>query len=94
MDKLIRPVIRTMKSLVRAWTAFLEDWNGSEAEPGRDRVPGVMERLNKIDGELSHNGGSSIKDAVSRIEKRLETGDKNFSDLYKRVKSIEDELGK
>jgi hypothetical protein len=42
-----------------------------EASPGRARVPGVMERLNRLDGELSNNGGSSVKDAIERIEKIL-----------------------
>lgn len=93
MDKFVRPVIRTIKLLTDRTSAFLEDWNGTPEEPGRDKVPGVMERLNRIDGELSHNGGTSIKDSVARIEKRLETGDKKFNDLYKRVKSIEDKLG-
>jgi len=51
---------------------FRRDWEGEEAEPGRDRVPGVMERLNRLDGELSNNGGSSLKDAVNRIEFKLD----------------------
>ena len=50
---------------------FRRDWEGENAEPGRDRVPGVMERLNRLDGELSNNGGSSLKDAVQRIEKKI-----------------------
>lgn len=94
VDKFVRPIIKKLKTLMSNVTAFLEDWNGSDAGPGRDRVPGVMERLNRIDGELSHNGDSSIKDAVARIEKRLEIGDKKFNDLYKRVKHIEDKLDK
>jgi hypothetical protein len=94
VEKFIRPVLRSIKTLMERTTAFLEDWNGTDAAPGRSRIPGVMERLNKIDGELSHNGGSSIKDGVSRIEKRLETGDKKFEDLYKRIKRIEDRLDK
>lgn len=51
---------------------FRRDWEGEDAEPGRDRVPGVMERLNRLDGELSNNGGSSLKDAVQRIEFKLD----------------------
>lgn len=47
---------------------FRRDWDGEEEVPGRSRVPGVMERLNRLDGELSHNGGSSLKDAVARTE--------------------------
>jgi hypothetical protein len=30
-----------------------------------------MERLNRLDGELSNNGGTSVKDAIDRIEKVL-----------------------
>jgi hypothetical protein len=47
---------------------FMRDWEGEEAVPGRDRVPGVMERLNKMDGELSQNGGyTTVKDRVDRL---------------------------
>ena len=81
----------------------MDDWAGEEARPGRDRVPGVMERLNDIDGELKNNGGSSIKDAVDRIEKnvntlatdskeikkRLEEGDKKFNQIEKRLSNLE-----
>ena len=46
----------------------MRDWEGEEAEPGRDKVPGVMERLNKMDGELSQNGGyTTVKDRVDRL---------------------------
>ena len=78
---------------------FLRDWNGEAAEPGRDRVPGVMERLNNIDGELKHNGGSTMKDAVKRIENtqkeiiqtqnkidaRLDEGNQRFKNLEQEV---------
>lgn len=53
-----------------AWGNFIRDWEGEESMDGRDAVPGVMARLNKLDGELSHNGGKSIKDVVVRLEKR------------------------
>jgi hypothetical protein len=65
--------IRTMKSMMTWLEKFRRDWEGEEASPGRDRVPGVMERLNRLDGELSNNGGSSVKDAIERIEKVLGT---------------------
>jgi hypothetical protein len=51
-----------------------------------------MERLNRLDGELSRNGGKSVKDTVNRIEKRLIEGDKKFDDLYSRVAKLEDTL--
>ena len=82
----------------------MDDWSGEEARPGRDRVPGVMERLNDIDGELKRNGGSSIKDSVDRIETnvneisqtqkgikdRLEKGDERFQKIENRLDKLED----
>lgn len=101
--KIIAPFISRMKKWTATWESFMQDWSGEEARPGRDRVPGVMERLNDIDGELKRNGGSSIKDSVDRIEKnvdtlstntkeikkRLEQGDKKFNELETRVKGLE-----
>lgn len=64
--------IKKLKIFFTWLDKFRRDWEGEEAEPGRDRVPGVMERLNRLDGELSNNGGSSLKDAVQRIEFKLD----------------------
>jgi hypothetical protein len=41
-----------------------------------------MQRLNKLDGELSHNGGSSLKDAVDRLEK-------NQDKLFRKIEEAE-----
>jgi len=62
--------IRKLNILFGTWHSFMRDWEGEEAAIGRDATPGVMERLNKLDGELSNNGGKSLKDTVQRIEKR------------------------
>jgi archaellum component FlaC len=48
-----------------------------------------MERLNRIDGELKRNGGTSMKDAVVRIEKKLEQIDSRLEDGNKRFEKIE-----
>ena len=45
----------------------MRDWEGDPEAPGRSRTPGVMERLNKLDGELSNNGGRSTKDTVDKL---------------------------
>jgi predicted PurR-regulated permease PerM len=73
VGRVVYPIWIGTKTIVEWLEKFRRDWEGEDAEPGRDRVPGVMERLNKLDGELSHNGGSSLKDAVERIEKHLGT---------------------
>jgi hypothetical protein len=76
---------------------FKRDWEGTPAEPGRDAVPGIMERMNRMDGELSNNGGfTTIKDRVDRLyenqAKVIETQDKMleaFVEMGERLISIE-----
>jgi uncharacterized protein len=70
--------------LLDSWSSFVRDWNGEPEEPGREAVPGVMQRLNKLDGELSHNGGSSLKDSVDRLEK-------NQDKLIRKIEEAEDQ---
>jgi len=71
---------------------FMRDWSGEEAEPGRDRIPGVMERLNKLDGELSNNGGKSTKDVVDKLFSNQERILKTFEKVVDRLARIEDHL--
>lgn len=88
-----------LQKVMHSLDSFMLDWTGSEERPGRDAVPGVMERLNKIDGELKHNGGSTMKDAVKRIEQkidriedRIEKGDARFLEGNIRFDAIESDL--
>ena len=91
--KLVKPLCDRVHSAIDSWDSFMRDWSGEPEQPGRSAVPGVMERLNRIDGELKRNGGSSMKDAVNRIEKklsqidaRLEEGNRRFEELEEKVK--------
>lgn len=60
----LKKVIAETRESVTWLRKFQRDWDGEPAGPGRDAVPGVMERLNRIDGELKRNGGESLKDKV------------------------------
>jgi peptidoglycan hydrolase CwlO-like protein len=88
-----------LQKVMHSLDSFMLDWTGSEERPGRDAVPGVMERLNKIDGELKHNGGSTMKDALKRIEakvdrldERIEKGDKRFIEGENRFNELESRI--
>lgn len=84
----IAPFFKKVRKLIEALEQFVEDWSGTPAKPGRDEVHGVMERLNRIDGELRNNGGSSLKDAVDRIEARIEKGDQLFIEIQKDIHEL------
>ena len=63
---------RPLRKLARQNDEFREDWYGVAARPGRDAVPGVPERLSLIEKELKPNSGSTLRDAIGRLEARLE----------------------
>jgi hypothetical protein len=89
---LTRPIAKKAKGLVNSLDKFVRDWEGEDASPGRQAVPGVMERLNNIDGELKHNGGTTMKDAVKRIEDKLQKIDNRLASGDKRMSEIEGRL--
>lgn len=99
---LLSPLYKKIKRFMNWMERFMRDWEGEEAEPGRDRVPGVMERLNKMDGELSQNGGyTTVKDRVDRLYENqalvIETQEKMleaFVEMGERLIAIENCLTK
>lgn len=78
----------------------MRDWEGTPEEPGRAAVPGIMERMNRMDGELSRNGGyTTVKDRVDRMyesqSRVVETQDKMleaFVEMGERLIKIENHL--
>lgn len=55
---------------------FLDDWVGRPARPGFPAQPGIPERLAKVEtdtAQLQRNGGSTVADAIARMETRLLT---------------------
>lgn len=91
---ILRPVFKKIKRFLSWLERFMRDWEGEEAEPGRDATPGVMERLNKLDGELSNNGGKSTKDVVDRLLKNQELLMEAFVEMGERLIAIEQCLTK
>lgn len=65
----VAAVTRSLRPLVHGVGQFLDDWNGEPERPGVSPArPGVMARIAAIEHELHPNGGSSLRDAVNRIE--------------------------
>ena len=71
--------IRKATIVVKRFIHFLDDYFGEEERPGFQGRPGMQERMRIIEQELKcvsyemrPNSGTSIKDAIGRIEKRLE----------------------
>jgi hypothetical protein len=91
---LLNPLRKKIKRWAQWMERFMRDWEGEEAEPGRDRVPGVMERLNKLDGELSNNGGSTTKDKVDKLYYNQGILMEAFVEMGERLIAIENCLTK
>jgi hypothetical protein len=94
---LLSPFYKKVKRWAAWMERFMRDWEGEEESPGRDAVPGIMERMNRMDGELSQNGGyTTVKDRVDRLyenqTKVIETQDKlldAFVEMGERLINIE-----
>ncbi len=67
-----RVIGRPLRKLSRDNDEFREDWYGQGARSGVEARPGVMERLHGIEKELRPNGGSTLRDAIIRLESRFE----------------------
>lgn len=96
---IFRPGYKRFQEFNDWFDHFKRDWMGEEESPGRDRVPGVMERLNKLDGELSQNGGKSTKDVANkvlykqeRLEEKVDIMLEAFVEMGERLIKIEDSL--
>ena len=70
--------------LIKRFIHFLDDYFGEEPRPGFDGRPGMQERLKFMEEEIAcisfemrPNHGTSIKDAVGRIEERLDKLERN-----------------
>ena len=93
--KLVKPLCDRVHSFMDELDKFMRDWAGEPAAPGRSAVPGVMERLNRMDGELKRNGGSSMKDALNRVEQtqkqiieRLDEGNLRFISIEQKISDM------
>lgn len=82
------------------WTAprlrrlghLIDDLAGTPERPGVPRRPGVMERLQQVEsrtGELVRNGGSSMRDALDRLDTRSARLDARTESLDRRLHRIE-----
>jgi len=98
---IFRPGYKRVKDFLGWFDHFRRDWMGEEEAPGRDRVPGVMERLNKLDGELSQNSGKSTKDVVNKMlykqekmEEKVDVMLEAFVEMGERLIKIEDHVAK
>jgi hypothetical protein len=81
--QVVRPIVAWCRKVLN----FLDDVMGESARPGVDARPGLMERarsievtqvdhgdrLKKIEYQLEPNSGSSLRDAVDRVEQAVTT---------------------
>ena len=72
----MRFLVQSFLELFGTWFEFINDWYGTEDKPGvNERLNHGAERFEYIEGELKiikeelfNNSGSSLRDAIDRIE--------------------------
>lgn len=82
---LFRKPLAEFREFMKDWRDFKADWFGTEARDGRSRTPGVMERLDNIDGEFRRNGGKTMKDSQFRTERAVKAINQRLAadDVYR-----------
>jgi hypothetical protein len=64
-------ITRSIHHLVRHVEDFVADWSGTEEHPGvMTRLCRIEHRIGAIEHELHPNSGSSLRDAVDRVDQR------------------------
>jgi hypothetical protein len=90
--KLASPIVKKTRALLNALELFTKDWFGDEGDSVHPRKPGVLERLAAVEKELQHNGGTSMKDAMKRIETKVNKIDDRLKEGDERMSSIESRM--
>lgn len=88
VKRFVMPVVCRLSSFLDWQDEFKKDWQGEPARAGRDATLGVMERLNRLDGELSRNGGTSVKDVVETMQKDVCSVNKRLTKLEKAQENL------
>lgn len=83
VKRFVAPAVKRFERFLDWQDQFRLDWQGEPARAGRDATLGVMERLNRLDGELSRNGGTSVKDVVESMKKDVCNINKRLTKLEK-----------
>lgn len=73
-----------MFKFIQSTTRFMDDWYGTEEFPGvverlahgNARFDKLEHEISTIKAELFTNGGSSVRDAINRIEEAVTKKDK------------------
>lgn len=90
--KIFRPIFVTYRRITASVDLFMKDWFGEPGDELHPKKAGMLERMSSVEAELKHNGGSSIKDAVKRIENKLVEIDARLDEGARKFEHLEEEL--
>lgn len=81
--------------LLRGTRAFLEDWQGEPARPGRERRPSVPERLANVETHLDDTGGqmSGLAAGLVRLQERADLNRDGIAENRTALQRLDDRLG-
>lgn len=78
--------VKQVIGIVRKTVRFFDEWLGTEEEPGfATRLKEIEKDLKEVHKEVTYNSGTSLKDAVRRVEEYQRIN-------HERITVIEDHL--
>jgi len=69
LGALVGAIVKVWRFLTKAGD-FFSDWNGEPDRPGVPGHAGVMARMQRMEAEQHTNGGTSLRDAIDRVDSR------------------------
>jgi hypothetical protein len=89
--------LRMAWKMISRTTRFLDDFFGEPERPGVKGRPGVMARLDAMEGslltlqtEVTPNSGHSMRDSVKRTEAAVAAVKRDVADVKRRVDELAD----
>lgn len=85
-------LVKVAWPFVRKLSHFVDDVAGEPDRPGVPGRPGLMVRVAHIEHEVKTNHGSSLKDAVKRVEEKQKEQGSQLSALHDRYTKPKDHV--
>ena len=93
--RVLSPVFKKIFGSLEWLSDFRLSWEGTPPDPDQPwqpHIPGVMARLNRLDGEFADDGNGSLKSSVRRIEQTVNSIAARQGEIFYQVESLSNRI--
>ena len=93
--RLVSPLFKKIFGSLEWLSDFRVSWEGTLPDPQQPwlpHTPGVMARLNRLDGEFADDGNGSLKSSVRRIEQTVNRIASRQGEIFDQIELLSDRV--